>query len=109
MADIHQPHDRLFRAVFSDAGEAASLLQTALPDTIRGSFDWTTLTLLDGTFVDEDLQGSQSDLLYQVEHTETGQPVSMYLLFEHQSSPDPWMPFRLLRYCCRIWVRPEVA
>lgn len=103
MADLHQPHDRLFRAVFSDADEAASLLQAALPGVIRDSFDWTTLTLLDGTFVDEDLQGSQSDLLYQVEHTATGQPVSMYLLFEHQSSPDPWMPFRLLRYSCRIW------
>jgi len=103
MADIHQPHDRLFRSVFSDASEAAALLQTALPDTVRDSFDWTTLTLVDGTFVDEDLRGSQSDLLYQVEHTATGQPVSMYLLFEHQSSPDPWMPLRLLRYCCRIW------
>jgi len=103
MADIHQPHDRLFRAVFSDTAEAASLLQTALPDTIRNSFDWTTLTLVDGTFVDEDLQGSQSDLLYQVEHASSGQLVSMYLLFEHQSSPDPWMRLRLLRYCCRIW------
>jgi predicted transposase/invertase (TIGR01784 family) len=103
MADIHQPHDRLFRAVFSDADEAASLLQAALPGVIRDSFDWTTLTLFDGTFIDEDLRESQSDLLYQVEHIETGQPVSMYLLFEHQSSPDPWMPFRLLRYCCRIW------
>ena len=96
MADLHQPHDRLFRAVFSDADEAASLLQAALPGVIRDSFDWATLTLLDGTFVDEGLP-------YQVEHTDTGQPVSMYLLFEHQSSPDPWMPFRLLRYCCRIW------
>ena len=103
MADIHQPHDRLFRSVFSDAGEAAGLLQTALPATLRNSFDWTTLTLVDGTFIDEDLQGSQSDLLYQVEHTESGQAVSVYMLFEHQSSPDPWMPFRLLRYCCRIW------
>ena len=103
MADIHQPHDRLFRAVFSDAGEAASLLRAALPDSVRDSFDWATLTLLDGTFVDEDLRGSQSDLLYQVQHAGTGQPVSMYLLFEHQSSPDPWMPFRLLRYSCRIW------
>ena len=103
MADIHQPHDRLFRAVFSDAGEAASLLQAALPDTVRSSFDWRTLTLVEGTFIDEDLRASQSDLLYQVEHVETGQPVSMYLLFEHQSSPDPWMRLRLLRYCCRIW------
>ena len=109
MADIHQPHDRLFRSVFSDASEAAALLQAALPDTVRDSFDWTTLTLVGGSFVDEDLQGSQSDLLYQVEHAATGQPVSMYLLFEHQSSPDPWIRLRLLRYCCRIWVRPEVA
>ena len=103
MADIHHPHDRLFRAVFSDAAEAASLLQTALPDTVRDGFDWTTLTLVEGTFVDEDLRESQSDLLYQVQHAGTGQPVSMYLLFEHQSSPDPWLRLRLLRYCCRIW------
>ena len=97
MADIHQPHYRLFRSVFSDAGEAAGLLQTALPATLRNRFDWTTLSLVDGTFTDEDLQGSQSDLLYEVEHTESGQAVSVYMLFEHQSSPDPWMPFRLLR------------
>ena len=103
MADLHQPHDRLFRAVFSDADEAASLLQAALPGVIRDSFDWTTLVLVEGTFVDEDLRESQSDLLYQVEHTATGQLVSMYMLFEHQSSPDPWMRLRLLRYCCRIW------
>ena len=103
MANIHQPHDRLFRSVFSDASEAAALLQAALPDTVRNNFDWTTLTLVDGTFIDEELQGSQSDLLYQVEHAATRQPMSMYLLFEHQSSPDPWMPLRLLRYCCRIW------
>ena len=103
MADLHQPHDRLFRAVFSDAGEAASLLRTALPDTIGESFEWTTLTLVEGTFVDEELHESQSDLLYRVRHTATGQAVSMYLLFEHQSSPDRWLRLRLLRYCCRIW------
>ena len=96
MADIHQPHDRIFRAVFSDIDEAVGLLQTALPDTIRNHFHWNTLTLLDGSFIDDEMRGSQSDLLYQVEHVGTGQPVSMYLLFEHQSSPDPWMRFRLL-------------
>ncbi len=103
MTDLHQPHDRLFRAVFSDADEAASLLRTALPDTIRESFEWTTLTPVEGTFVDEELHGSESDLLYRVRHTATGQAVSMYLLLEHQSSPDRWLRLRLLRYCCRIW------
>ena len=47
-------------------------MQAALPDMLRHNFDWTTLILVDGTFVDEDLQGSQSELLYQIEHTESG-------------------------------------
>ena len=103
MADLHQPHDRLFRAVFSDAGEAASLLRTALHETVAESFEWTTLAPVKGTFLDEELRGSESDLLYRVRHTATGQSVSMYLLLEHRSSPDRWLRLRLLRYCCRIW------
>lgn len=103
MADIHQPHDRLFRAVFSDPAEAASLIRKALPDTIRRRLNWTTLTLTDGTFIDEELRESQVDLLYEVEDTDTGEPTSVYVLLEHQSTPDPLMRLRLLRYCCRIW------
>ena len=73
MADeIYQPHDKLFRAVFSDAREAADLLQASLPDTLRNRFDWTTLTLVDGTFLDDDLRESQSDLLYRVKLANTG-------------------------------------
>ena len=109
MADIHQPHDRLFRAVFSDASEAAGLLQNALPDAVRHSFDWTTLSRREGTFIDEELRQSEADLLYRIEHVETGEPMSVYVLLEHQSSPERLMRLRLLRYCCRIWVRPEVA
>ena len=40
MADeIYQPHDKLFRAVFSDVREAADLLQTSLPDTLHPVLD----------------------------------------------------------------------
>ena len=42
------------------------MLQAVLSDSIRDGFDPTSLT-----FVDENLQGSQSDLLYQVEHNAT--------------------------------------
>ena len=104
MADeIHQPHDKLFRAVFSDTAEAAGLLQAALPAAIRDQLDWPTLTLLDGTFLDDHLRESESDLLYQLEHLGTRDRVWLYALFEHQSSPDKWMRFRLMKYCCRIW------
>lgn len=60
------------------------------PSETASTFDklrWTTLTLVDGTFLDDDLRESQSDLLYRVEHVETGQPVSLYLLFEHLAGP----------------------
>ena len=128
--EIDHPHDRLFRTVFSDAAEAAGLLQTALPAELRDEIDWSTLNLRDGTFLDEALRGSESDLLYEAAYGKKGESrerrgrgdrrergghrgqrghrdrddrVWLYLLFEHQSTPDPWMPFRLLKYCCRIW------
>lgn len=53
--------------------------------------------------MDEALRKSASDLLYTVQAHTTGAAVFLYLLFEHQSSPDKWMRFRLLKYMCRIW------
>ena len=103
MADLHQPHDRLFRAVFSDPGEAVSLLQANLPPAARDRFDWTTLALRSGTFIDEELRHSQSDLLFHVNLAGSETSAAVYVLLEHQSSPDRWMPLRLLRYMCRIW------
>ncbi len=34
---------------------------------------------------------------------EDGDPAWIYALLEHQSAPDKWLRFRLLRYCCRLW------
>ena len=65
--------------------------------------DLQSLKLLDGTFLDDALRESESDLLYEVALGESEQRVWLYLLLEHQSTPDPWMRFRLLKYCCRIW------
>ncbi len=64
---------------------------------------WQTLALVESSFVDEAMSESESDLLYTVQVKESGQPVQLYILFEHQSSPDKWMRFRLLKYMCRIW------
>ena len=101
--EIEHPHDRLFRAVFSDAAEAAGLLRAVIPEGLRHKFHWDSLKLLDGTFLDDALRESESDLLFQASHGESGERVLLYLLFEHQSTPDAWIRFRLLKYCCRIW------
>jgi predicted transposase/invertase (TIGR01784 family) len=104
MADeIHHPHDMMVRAVLSDLAEATSFLQWHLPQEISQALNWSTLTLLEGSFVDEDLRASEADFLYEIEHVSSEEPVWIYVLLEHQSTPDRWMRFRLLKYCCRIW------
>ena len=101
--EIHHPHDLMVRAVLSDLTEAASFLQTHLPEAVSQALNWSTLTLLEGSFVDEDLRESEADLLYEVEHVSGETSLWVYVLLEHQSTPDRWMRLRLLKYCCRIW------
>jgi predicted transposase/invertase (TIGR01784 family) len=104
MADeIPHPHDSMVRAVLSDLSEATSFLQRYVPEELSQALDWSTLRLLEGSFVDEDLRRSETDFLYEVEHVGSDTSLWLYILLEHQSSPDRWMRFRLLKYCCRIW------
>ena len=104
MADeMHHPHDMMVRAVLSDLAEATSFLQTHLPQEVSQALRWSTLKLLEGSFVDEHLRESEADVLYEVQHVSGEASVWVYILLEHQSTPDRWMRFRLLKYCCRIW------
>jgi hypothetical protein len=99
---VTSPHDALFKASFGQPDIARSELELVLPDDLRALLDLATLALRPGSFVDEELQHTHSDLLYAV-RTRTGGLGLVYVLFEHQSSPDPTMPFRLLRYVVRVW------
>ena len=119
--ELYQPHDNLFRKVFSDPPEAAGLLRPNLPAWLSSRLDWSTLTLQDRSYVDEELEASQSDLLFEVQwQARDGQAgagaagsepqrLLLYVLFEHQSTPNRWMSFRLLEYCCRIWADALLA
>ena len=102
-AGVQHPHDKLFRTVFADTEEAASFLRVHLPATLAARVAWSTLTLVETSFVDEALRESESDLLYTVQMKASGENAFLYLLFEHQSQPDVWIRFRLLKYMCRIW------
>jgi predicted transposase/invertase (TIGR01784 family) len=95
------PHDALFKAVFSDPEHAAGALRAALPRALAARFDWSTLALVPGSFIDESLAGSYTDLLFSARLS--GRPALLYLLYEHRSTPHPRMPFRALKYSVRIW------
>ena len=101
--DIHHPHDVMVRAVLSGVAEATNFLQRHLAEEVSQALNWSTLKLVEGSFVDEDLRRSEADLLYEVAHVSGEASVWVYVLLEHQSTPDRWIRFRLLKYCCRIW------
>ena len=101
--DFHQnPHDSLFRSMFSEPENAAGLLRWLLPQEALVRFELNTLELQSASFVDQHLKNLYSDLLYSVRFKD-GSAALIYILFEHQSSGDPWMPLRMLAYQVRAW------
>jgi len=103
MTEPNQPHDALFKKTFSVVEHAAAELRAVLPAALAARVDFSTLTLCPGSYIDEVLSGSQSDLLFSAQIS--GKPAFIYVLFEHQSTPDKLMPLRLLSYVVRILVR----
>ena len=57
-----------------------------LPAQLVTRTDFSTLALCPGSYVDETLSASQSDLLFSVQVSQ--KPALLYALFEHQISPD---------------------
>lgn len=98
------PHDSLVKSVFSDPEIAAGELRAVLPQEVSSRLAWDTLHLEPGSFVDPEFRDRHTDLLFSADvRGRSGRRALVYVLLEHQSSPDPWMPLRLLRYIVRVW------
>jgi Putative transposase, YhgA-like len=97
-----QPHDGFFRLVFGSPVHARAAIRALLPE-LAARLNLNRLTVLNGTFVDTELSRRHSDVClstYLDDHE-----ALIYVLLEHQSSPDPLMPWRMLRYVVRVWER----
>jgi predicted transposase YdaD len=99
------PNDRFVRGMFKHAEVAndffASIVRSAL-----GGLQPQEVKLEPGSYVDEELASSYSDLLYSCLLGETGTLV--YFLIEHQRKVYPMMPVRINRYCLAAledWVK----
>jgi len=101
---MSNPHDALFKAVLGDPEHARGALRSVVPVAVAEALDWPTLVRCPGSFVDPILRERHTDLLFSVAWRGGGEAF-VYLLFEHQSTPDRRMTFRLLRYLVRIWER----
>lgn len=90
------PHDAIFRQMLTQKEVARDFLQLYLPAPFLSICDLNTLQLASGSFIEEDLRSSDSDILYSLQTRHGAEYI--YALIEHQSSPDKLMAFRLMRY-----------
>jgi len=98
--DIHNPHDKLFRAAMQHPEVAREFLLAHCPPQILKYIDLNTVKVCPNSFIDEELKLLQSDVL--LEATLIGSGGTIYILIEHQSWPDPTMPLRTRKYEVKI-------
>ena len=98
--NLDKPHDAFFRAVMSDSATAKEFIKEHLPSEITDKIDFETLEVTQETFIHPSLQRHEVDILMKVEMTQ--KPGHLYVLVEAQSTPDEWMPFRMIRYTLDI-------
>lgn len=72
-----------------------------LPPALLQQLDLSTLEASPKSFVDERLASRHSDLLLQVKLAR--RTAFLYVLLEHQSTPDPQLTIRLAVYMGKIW------
>ncbi len=95
------PHDSLFRQVWSDPENARGFLSAWLPGETVSVMNMDTLEICRDSYVSKSLRTYYSDILYKIRLAD--RPGYVYLLFEHKSEPDSMTPFQLLKYMVRIW------
>ncbi|MBF0153983.1 MAG: Rpn family recombination-promoting nuclease/putative transposase [Magnetococcales bacterium] len=98
---VAQPHDRFFKALLADPESAGALLRERLPGEVVALLASDPPELVEGSFIDDELQGHVTDRLYRVRLV-AGSDAFVYTLLEHKSYPDRWVAFQFYRYVSRI-------
>ncbi len=103
---MDQAHDIVFKTVFEDPACAREHFERVLSAEARRLLDLTTLELVPGSFVDEAFKARHTDLLFKATARDGSEREAfVYLLFEHQSTVQSLMVFRLYCYMGNIWRR----
>ena len=94
-------HDAYFKRLLDQPGTALALLRERLPTAIAGRLVDEEPESLPTSFISDELEERRPDRLYRT-RTREGQPVLVYTLVEHKSSPDQRTGLQLLGYDAQI-------
>ncbi|HEY3243570.1 MAG TPA: Rpn family recombination-promoting nuclease/putative transposase, partial [Phycisphaerae bacterium] len=106
-AAFRRPHpfwDRSIRFLLQHPEHAKTIVTFCHPE-LAEQLDFGRLEWLKRSFIDEEYRQREADLVLRVPYRDVAgdREVIVYLLLEHQSGVDVWMPFRLARYMISLW------
>lgn len=94
-------HDAYFKAIFRNPTTAADALRRLFVPALAAAIDWDHFEPVPTEYIADDLGNTRADLVFRTRMS--GRDAYIYVLYEHQSSVDPMMPFRVIVYMVRIW------
>jgi len=97
---IQFPCDKLFQLSLENPEVMRECIKTHLPPDLAARMQLDTLEQQKGTFISQEYRTHRTDVLYRVQVD--NKDAYLYLLIEHQSTVDSWMPFRMFCYMVRV-------
>jgi hypothetical protein len=97
----NNPHDALFRLVFSDPERVIDELKSVLPPELFAMLDVGSLALLKTHTTTFELPDYISDLMYEVRLA--GTEIKIWFIHEHQSTAPVLLPLRFAQYTVAAW------
>lgn len=99
--ELSQPHDLTFKKLFGELEIAKDVIENNLPKEVLDQLDMDSLEKLDGSFINERLKETFTDILYGVRIGDKDAYVA--LLFEHKSYADKQAIFQVAGYIIDVW------
>ena len=94
-------HDAAYKDFFKHPEMVESLLSGFIQEDFVRELDFSTLEHCPASYVTEDLRERMDDCVWKVKWR--GRASYLCLILEFQSTPDPWMPVRIMSYTGLLW------
>jgi predicted transposase/invertase (TIGR01784 family) len=89
-------HDNSYKLLFSHPRMVEDLLKGFVPEPWVDELDFSTLEVISGNYVADDLRDREDDIIWRVRWGQDW--LYVYLLLEFQSRVDPFMAVRIMTY-----------
>ncbi|MEX2590940.1 MAG: Rpn family recombination-promoting nuclease/putative transposase, partial [Chitinophagales bacterium] len=93
-----QKHDRFVKALFSQPEKARQYFEDSLPENVLKQIDLNSLQVQSGSFIDEKLNNTFSDILFKVRLKDKKESCWLSVLVEHKSRKDRYVTVQIGHY-----------